>query len=147
MSTGRSDNKVPDDVPTLGDGPSREATPSSASGMLKRDQLLSRSRSQPAQDDDDIGEDNLLVKLLLIGVVLFVAFDIAVFAYKFGWVGGHTAPARVPAPQVQVEAPKPEPPPKRGLLEGVQVKDGMSEGLVKEPAPQPAQRPVEPPGM
>ena len=133
----------PDEIPTLGEGPSRGVVPGDTPSMLRRDRLLNPHR-QP-EETEEPEDENRLVKLLLIGVVLFVFIDVVIVAYKFGWLGGNPAPA---PPQPTVEAPADKAKGKPAVIEGVKVKEGMSEGLGgAPPPPAPAQRPIDPPEM
>ena len=138
---------MPDEVPTLGEGPDRTGSPVSTSTMLKRDQLLKRARNEPDEPDDVEGESRL-AQILLLGLVAFLLVDVGIVAYRFGWVGGARveAPSPPAPPPPPVEAPKANDRPAE--IEGVKVKEGMSDGLGRsETRPEPAKRPVNPPGM
>jgi hypothetical protein len=136
---------VPDEVPTLGEGPERTGTPVSASTMLKRDQLLKKGRSDAEEPDEVEGESRVL-QLLLLGLVAFLLVDVGIVAYRFGWVGGARVEAPPPPPPPRIEAPRENDRPVE--IEGVKVKEGMSDGLGRtETRPEPAQRPVNPPGL
>ena len=81
-------------------------------------------------------------------VALFVLVDVLIVAYRFQLIGG--GPAMAPdQPTVEAVAPEVDKPPSRPAeIEGVRVKEGVSEGLGAPAAsPAPLQRPIEPPEM
>ncbi|MFT4621683.1 MAG: hypothetical protein ACI8PZ_000335 [Myxococcota bacterium] len=138
---GEQGDVSPDELPTLGEGPDRVGAPSATPGgtMLKRDRLLNPNRQELQEDPEEV-DDSRLVKILLLGVVLFVLVDVVIVAVRFGWVGGGGAST---APVVEAPAVVPKP----TQLEGVPVKEALRDGMVGPPVPEPAQRPIDPPDM
>ncbi len=141
----RSGERSVDQVPTEGALPVRQSAPPDTPGLLRRDHLLSPREVKEEVEEVD-ADHTLLVRMLLVGLVLFLTADGFIVAYKFGYLGASAPPAVVETN----EAPPPPPPmevPRRTEVSGVPIKEGISDGRPVTVQPRPAERLSEPPEM